>query len=75
MCCLCLPALPACRQFLAFFIYLGSGLVMAGTSAAMVVYLAPAAAGSGVAEVKAYLNGIDYPEVFATRTLIVKVSE
>lgn len=36
-------------------------------------YMAPAAAGSGIPEVKAYLNGVDAPGIFSLRTLVVKV--
>lgn len=37
------------------------------------VYIAPAAAGSGIPEVKAYLNGVDAPDIFSVKTLLVKV--
>ncbi|XP_059432118.1 putative chloride channel-like protein CLC-g isoform X2 [Corylus avellana] len=33
----------------------------------------PAAAGSGIPEVKAYLNGVDAPGIFSLRTLFVKI--
>lgn len=36
------------------------------------VYIGPAAAGSGIADVKAYLNGIDVPGVFYLSTLVAK---
>jgi chloride channel 7 len=39
----------------------------------LTVYVAPAAAGSGIPEVKAYLNGVDAPNIFSLKTLIVKV--
>lgn len=38
-------------------------------------YIAPAAAGSGIPEVKAYLNGIDAYSILAPSTLFVKVSQ
>lgn len=38
-------------------------------------YIAPAAAGSGIPEVKAYLNGIDAHSILAPSTLFVKVSQ
>ena len=37
-----------------------------------VAYFAPAAGGSGVPDVMAYLNGIDVPRVFHLRTFVVK---
>jgi chloride channel 7 len=39
----------------------------------LTVFVAPAAAGSGIPEVKAYLNGVDAPNIFSLKTLIVKV--
>jgi len=37
-----------------------------------VVHIAPAAAGAGVAEVMAYLNGVHMPKIFNLKTLVVK---
>jgi chloride channel 7 len=42
---------------------------------ALTVYVAPAAAGSGIPEVKAYLNGVDAPNIFCLKTLLVKVHQ
>jgi len=42
-------------------------------AAVLTVFVAPAAAGSGIPEVKAYLNGVDAPNIFSLKTLIVKV--
>ncbi|KAE8792744.1 Calcium-dependent protein kinase 17 [Hordeum vulgare] len=39
----------------------------------LTVYVAPAASGSGIPEMKAYLNGIDAPNIFCFKTLVVKV--
>ncbi len=36
--------------------------------------LEPASAGSGIAEVRAYLNGIEYPRVMRFRTLWTKMA-
>lgn len=49
-------------------------MILAIAAAALCAYIAPAAAGSGIPEVKAYLNGIDAPSILATRTLFVKVT-
>jgi chloride channel 7 len=38
-----------------------------------VTYVAPRAAGSGIPEVKAYLNGVHIPQHLSMRTLIVKI--
>ncbi|KAI8468319.1 MAG: chloride channel [Monoraphidium minutum] len=56
----------------AVYAAINAALVLAGT--ALTVYVAPAAAGSGIAEVKAYLNGIDVPGIFLLRTLLVKLA-
>lgn len=37
--------------------------------------ISPAAAGSGIPEIKAYLNGVDAPDILSPRTLIVKVRD
>lgn len=62
-----------CRYFTAFLAYGGCNLVLATTAAAICAYIAPAAAGSGIPEVKAYLNGVDAYSILAPSTLFVKV--
>mmetsp|Transcript_31646 Transcript_31646/g.56813 ORF Transcript_31646/g.56813 Transcript_31646/m.56813 type:complete len:826 (-) Transcript_31646:928-3405(-) len=47
---------------------------LAGLSSLLVVVLEPTAAGSGVPEVIATLNGIDVPGVFSARPLFVKLA-
>ncbi|CAI9769272.1 unnamed protein product [Fraxinus pennsylvanica] len=42
-------------------------------AAALCAFIAPAAAGSGIPEVKAYLNGVDAHSILALSTLFVKV--
>jgi H+/Cl- antiporter ClcA len=63
-----------CRYFVAFLAYGGCNLVLGATAAAICAYIAPAAAGSGIPEVKAYLNGVDAYSILAPSTLFVKVS-
>lgn len=63
-----------CRYFTAFLAYGGSNLVLAAAAAAICAYIAPAAAGSGIPEVKSYLNGVDAYSILAPSTLFVKVS-
>lgn len=62
-----------CRYLLAFAAFAGSNLVLAICAAALCAFIAPAAAGSGIPEVKAYLNGIDAHSILAPSTLFVKV--
>ncbi|KAG2572325.1 hypothetical protein PVAP13_7KG169400 [Panicum virgatum] len=61
------------RYFTAFLAYGGCNLVLAASAAAICAYIAPAAAGSGIPEVKAYLNGIDAYAILAPSTLFVKI--
>uniref|UniRef100_A0A7S3FDR9 Chloride channel protein n=1 Tax=Prasinoderma singulare TaxID=676789 RepID=A0A7S3FDR9_9VIRI len=62
------------NMLLAFALYctVNVGLVLSST--VIVTYYAPAAAGSGIPDVKAYLNGVDYPGVLLFRTLIGKMA-
>ncbi|KAJ1420027.1 Chloride channel, voltage gated [Sesbania bispinosa] len=48
-------------------------MILAIAAAALCAYIAPAAAGSGIPEVKAYLNGIDAHTILAPSTLFVKI--
>ncbi|GJN02846.1 hypothetical protein PR202_ga20233 [Eleusine coracana subsp. coracana] len=61
------------RYFTAFLAYGGCNLVLAAAAAAICAYIAPAAAGSGIPEVKAYLNGVDAYSILAPSTLFVKI--
>lgn len=61
------------RYAVAFGVFAGSNLVLVAFAAVVCAYIAPAAAGSGIPEVKAYLNGIDAPGILSPMTLIVKV--
>lgn len=49
-------------------------MLFSAAAAVLCAYVAPAAAGSGIPEVKAYLNGIDAYAILAPSTLFVKVS-
>jgi len=46
---------------------------LAGGGALFVALVGPAAAGSGIPDVKCWLNGVDAPEVLSGRTLVAKV--
>jgi len=57
----------------AFLVYLALSTAYGGIAAALVAFVEPAAAGSGIPEVKAVLNGVDLPSVLTLRTLATKV--
>ncbi|KAF7842823.1 chloride channel protein CLC-c-like [Senna tora] len=57
----------------AFALYAGCNLILATAAAALCAYVAPAAAGSGIPEVKAYLNGVDAYSILAPSTFFVKI--
>ncbi|KAG2704387.1 hypothetical protein I3760_05G002000 [Carya illinoinensis] len=61
------------KYYQAFVAYAGCNMVLAIAAAALCAYIAPAAAGSGIPEVKAYLNGIDAHSILAPSTLFVKI--
>ena len=63
----------SCRFMLAFVVFFGSNLVLTLFATVITAFIAPAAAGSGIPEVKAYLNGVDAPGIYTLRTLFVKV--
>eukprot|EP00898_Chlorokybus_atmophyticus_P007736 jgi/Chlat1/7964/Chrsp69S07401 len=58
---------------LGFIVYTLFNLVLVLSSTLLVNYYAPSAAGSGIADVKAYLNGVDIPGALLPRTLIAKM--
>ncbi|PPR86366.1 hypothetical protein GOBAR_AA34318 [Gossypium barbadense] len=62
------------RYEMAFLVFFLSNLVLTLFAAIITTFISPAAAGSGIPEVKAYLNGVDAPGIISLRTLIVKKS-
>jgi chloride channel 7 len=48
-------------------------LMLALSSSLLTVYLEPASASDGIAEIKAYLNGVHVPRFFNSRTILVKI--
>ncbi|KAL0922287.1 hypothetical protein M5K25_006260 [Dendrobium thyrsiflorum] len=62
------------RYLWAFGVFVASNLVLTMFAAIITAFIAPEAAGSGIPEVKAYLNGIDAPDIFSFRTLVVKIA-
>ncbi|KAJ0081154.1 hypothetical protein Patl1_12422 [Pistacia atlantica] len=61
------------KYFKAFAVYAGCNVGLAAAAGALCAYIAPAAAGSGIPEVKAYLNGVDAYSILAPGTLFVKI--
>lgn len=61
------------KYFKAFVALAGCNVALAAAAAALCAFLAPAAAGSGIPEVKAYLNGVDAHSILAPSTLFVKI--
>ncbi|KAE9601781.1 putative chloride channel, voltage gated [Lupinus albus] len=61
------------RFLLAFFVFFASNLSLTLFSSIITALIAPTATGSGIPEVKAYLNGVDAPGIFTLRTLFVKI--
>lgn len=56
-----------------FMVFFSANLVLTLFASVITAFIAPAAAGSGIPEVKAYLNGVDAPGILSLRTLAVKV--
>lgn len=61
------------RYLEAFLAYAGANICLAAAAAALCAFIAPAAAGSGIPEIKAYLNGVDAQNILAPSTLFVKI--
>ncbi|KAE8720142.1 Chloride channel protein CLC-a [Hibiscus syriacus] len=56
---------------LAFFT--GVNFLLTLSAAVLCVFFAPTAAGPGIPEIKAYLNGVNTPNMFGATTLLVKI--
>jgi chloride channel 7 len=63
-----------CRYLTGFAYFTGTNLILTTMAASLCVCFAPTAAGPGIPEIKAYLNGVDTPNMFGATTLIVKVT-
>ncbi|XP_024363094.1 chloride channel protein CLC-d isoform X2 [Physcomitrium patens] len=66
-------ALMKYSTFLGLVIYIAFNAALVFSSVYIITQFAPAAAGSGIPEIKAYLNGVDTPGILLFRTLIGKV--
>eukprot|EP00930_Biecheleria_cincta_P071328 TRINITY_DN58845_c0_g1_i1.p1 TRINITY_DN58845_c0_g1~~TRINITY_DN58845_c0_g1_i1.p1 ORF type:complete len:900 (-),score=127.65 TRINITY_DN58845_c0_g1_i1:49-2748(-) len=58
--------------FLQYLAFVGPCLVLAGIAGILVCFVEPLAAGSGIPEVKCYLNGVDLKNVVNFRTYLAK---
>ncbi|PIK56463.1 hypothetical protein BSL78_06626 [Apostichopus japonicus] len=56
-----------------FFLWMGIDVVFVFLAAMLVVYGEPVAAGSGIPQIKCYLNGVLVPHVVRFKTLLCKV--
>ncbi|XP_031109836.1 putative chloride channel-like protein CLC-g isoform X1 [Ipomoea triloba] len=62
------------RKYLAaFLVFTSANFGLTLFASLITAFIAPEAAGSGIPEVKAYLNGVDAPAIFSLRTLFVKI--
>ncbi|KAG9157749.1 hypothetical protein Leryth_017855 [Lithospermum erythrorhizon] len=61
------------RYLSGFLCFAGVNFLLTLGAALLVVFFAPTAAGPGIPEIKAYLNGVDTPNMFGATTLIVKI--
>ncbi|XP_057800631.1 chloride channel protein CLC-a-like [Salvia miltiorrhiza] len=61
------------RYMMGFLVMAGANFFLTLVASLLVVLFAPTAAGPGIPEIKAYLNGIDTPDMFGASTLIVKI--
>ncbi|EEF45376.1 chloride channel clc, putative [Ricinus communis] len=59
--------------FAGFVLYVLFNLALVYSSVYIITQFAPAAAGSGIPEIKGYLNGIDIPGILLFRTLVGKI--
>ncbi|XP_015066133.1 chloride channel protein CLC-b [Solanum pennellii] len=61
------------RYLMGFAYFAGANFVFTLIAALLCVCFAPTAAGPGIPEIKAYLNGVDTPNMFGATTLFVKI--
>lgn len=66
---------PYCRYWAGFLYFAGLNFGLTFIAAMLCVVFAPTAAGPGIPEIKAYLNGVDTPNMFGAPQLIVKVTK
>lgn len=60
------------KLFIPYFMWIASNIVPVLIGSILVAYVEPIAAGSGIPQVKCYLNGVKIPRVVRIKTLFVK---
>ncbi|CAO2816126.1 unnamed protein product [Amaranthus hypochondriacus] len=61
------------RYMMGLITLTGANFLLTLVATVLVVFFAPTAAGPGIPEIKAYLNGIDTPNMYGAPTLFVKI--
>ncbi|KAM1769826.1 hypothetical protein ACFX11_044843 [Malus domestica] len=61
------------RYLMGFIFIAGVNLLLTASASVLCVCFAPTAAGPGIPEIKAYLNGVDTPNMFGATIMIVKI--
>ncbi|XP_041004968.1 chloride channel protein CLC-b [Juglans microcarpa x Juglans regia] len=61
------------RYLTGFIFFTAANFLLTLFATVLCVCFAPTAAGPGIPEIKAYLNGVDTPNMFGAATLIVKI--
>ncbi|XP_057967246.1 putative chloride channel-like protein CLC-g [Malania oleifera] len=61
------------KYWTAFAVFSVSNFFLTLFASIVTAFISPAAAGSGIPEVKAYLNGVDAPGIFSPQTFVVKI--
>ena len=73
-CCTCVYEHGQCRYLSGFLYFTCINFLLTFGAYILCVCFEPTAAGPGIPEIKAYLNGVDTPDMYGATTLIVKVS-
>ncbi|XP_014509989.1 chloride channel protein CLC-b [Vigna radiata var. radiata] len=61
------------RYLTGFLYFTGANFILTFVASILCVCFAPTAAGPGIPEIKAYLNGVDTPNMYGATTLFVKI--
>nr|XP_043614679.1 chloride channel protein CLC-a-like [Erigeron canadensis] len=61
------------RYMMGFLFMTGVNFILTLSATLLVVFFAPTAAGPGIPEIKAYLNGVDTPNMYGASTMFVKI--
>ncbi|KAL7605355.1 hypothetical protein Lser_V15G20800 [Lactuca serriola] len=62
------------KRYMMGFLYMtGVNFILTLIATVLCVFFAPTAAGPGIPEIKAYLNGVDTPNMYGATTMFVKI--